>query len=102
MKHSYARTYRDISWDGTIQILKETLPIEAIITGRGYSFHVIYGMYQSGYYLVIPPQSIGCDMAYCTDTYWNYQSLRNAGLSECEAETIAEGIARLQGHTTWK
>lgn len=86
----------DMEWEGCIRTITDTLPIEAVITGRGYCFHVIYGRYQAGYYLAVPAFGIGCDMAHYSDVFWNRESLsRTEQLSEYEVETIVLGIRQL-------
>lgn len=82
------------SWEAAVSIIK-TYPYEAIITGNGNSFHVIYGKHEYGYYLVIPSEYIGCEMSYYNDVFWNRSALKKAGLDTYQAETIAQGIKRI-------
>lgn len=79
----------------SIQLITNSSPIEAVITCNGFRFHIIYGKYQNGYYLVIPTLQIGCDMSYYNDTFWNKESLLRTGLSVQETEIIVEGIKYL-------
>lgn len=82
-------------WNGSIQRITTHYPYEAVITGNGYSFHVIYGKHEYGYYLVIPSEYIGCEMSYYNDVFWNRSALKKAGLDSYQAEMIAQGIKRI-------
>ena len=83
------------SWEAAVSIIK-THPCEAVITGNGYSFHIIYGKHEYGYYLVIPSEYIGCEMSYCNDVFWNRSSLKKAGLDAYQTEMIVQGIKRIE------
>ena len=91
----YKCSYDNIQWQAQINTLTNRFPIEAVVTGRGYSFDIIYGKYQCGYYLVIPAEGIGCEMSWFDDKHWNLISLKRAGINKYEAETLAEGIRQL-------
>lgn len=82
-------------WNGKIQIITYH-PCEAVITGNGYSFHIIYGKHEYGYYLVIPSEYIGCEMSYCNDVFWNRSALKKAGLDAYQTEMIVQGIKRIE------
>ena len=78
------------------EVRNRAWPIEAVITGRGYAFHIIYGKHANGYYLVIPEMYIGCEMAYYKDVFWNKCSLERTELSPYEIETLVQGIKQLE------
>lgn len=86
----------NLIWNGRIQRITTQYPYEAVITGNGNSFHVIYGKHEYGYYLVIPGEYIGCEMSYYTDVFWNRSALKKTGLDTYQAETIAQGIKRIE------
>lgn len=39
----YKCEVRSRAWQAEIKIFTDVYPIEAVITGRGYAFHIIYG-----------------------------------------------------------
>lgn len=92
----YKCEVRSHAWQAEIKMFTDVYPVEAVITGRGYAFHVIYGKYANGYYLVIPEMYIGCEMAYYKDVFWNKCSLERTELSPYEIETLVQGIKQLE------
>ena len=84
------------SWTGTLELLTEKAPYEAVVNSRGYCYHFIYGKYTHGYYISIPNWYIGCPMADYRDVFWNKNSLKEAGMSACDAETIARAVSNLR------
>lgn len=96
MTHEYICNTAEETWTGNVRIISFSGPTEAIITGRGQQFHVIFGKHQNGFYAVIPEWKIGCEMSYPSDLFWNRQSLLSAGLDRYEAETVSKGISQLE------
>lgn len=71
---------------------------DAVVAARGYSFHVIFGKYQNGWYLCIPSLMYGCELAHPRDMLWNIESMTKKTTELCyeDAIAIAYGIAALQ------
>lgn len=84
------------SWTGTLELLTEKAPYEAVVNSRGNYYHFIYGKYANGYYISIPEWYIGCPMADYRDVFWNKSSLKEAGMSPHDAETIARAVSNLR------
>ncbi len=84
------------SWTGTLELLTEKAPYEAIVNSRGNCYHFIYGKYSHGYFISIPNWYIGCPMSDYRDVFWNKSNLKEAGMSACDAETIARAVSNLR------
>lgn len=71
---------------------------DVVVMARGFSFHIIFGKYQNGWYLCIPALMYGCDLAHPNDTQWNIESMTKTTTELCyeDATAIAYGIAILQ------
>ena len=70
-------------------------PLEAVIESDGESFHIIYGLHNRGYYLVIPNWNVGCEMSDYKDIMWNSSSIQRSGLNKKQSLNIAERIKEL-------
>lgn len=70
-------------------------PLEAVIESDGESFHIIYGLHNRGYYLVIPNWNVGCEMSDYKDIMWNKQAISRTGISNKQSLTIARKIKEL-------
>ncbi len=93
----YKCEVRSNAWQAEIKMLTDVYPIEAVIAGTGYAFHVKDdGKYANGYYLAIPEMYIGCEMAYYKDVFWNRCSLERTELSPYEIETLIQGIKQMK------
>ena len=55
-------------------------PLEAVIESDGESFHIIYGLHNRGYYLVIPNWNVGCEMSDYKDIMWNREAISRTGI----------------------
>lgn len=84
------------NWTGTLELLTEKAPYEAVVNSRGNYYHFIYGKYINGFYISIPEWYIGCPMADYRDVHWNKNSLKEAGMSSYDAETIARAVSNLK------
>lgn len=56
-----------------IQLKKE--PYEVNVNANGFSFHVIFGHHQNGWFLCIPNWSYGCELSHPSDLFWNLESM---------------------------
>ena len=70
-------------------------PLEAVIESDGESFHIIYGLHNRGYYLVIPNWNVGCEMSDYKDLMWNREAISRTGISKKQSLIIAERIKEL-------
>ena len=84
------------NWTGTLELLTEKAPYEAVVNSRGNYYYFIYGKYQNGFYITIPEWYIGCPMSDYRDIYWNKNSLKAAGMDIYDAETIARAVSNLK------
>ena len=84
-----------LSWDCTVNLVNQHgLFYEAVIEGRGASFHVIAGPQIHGMFLCIPNWQIGCELSYLNDVFWNSEQLRHH-LNPFDTRTVAAGLALL-------
>lgn len=87
------RTYR---WVSTIRVMKSNDPsYEVEITGRGSYFHAIIGSRAYGNYICIPNYSVGSELSYLDDVFWNRERLSGL-MSPVDAATIANGLSHLK------
>jgi hypothetical protein len=80
---------------GTLLLLSENAPYEAIADVRSYHYHFIYGKYKDGYYISIPDWYIGCPMSHYKDVRWNTTSLIAAGMGPGSAGIVAIALSHL-------
>lgn len=85
------------TWNGTVQLLwpNQLSMIEAEVNARGHRFHVLTGRHNCGGWLCIPDWNIGCELSTLNDRFWNFSSLKNAGLNIWEASSIADALAAI-------
>lgn len=76
----------------TTTIYKGSVLFEANIEANGCSYLVIYGKHVNGYFMCIPNFGFGCEMSDPADTFWNCESMINAGLDNSTARCIAGEI----------
>lgn len=81
---------------GTLRLISEKAPYEAIADLRSYHYHFIYGKYRDGYYISIPEWYIGCPMSHYKDISWNKEYLISAGMDAKSASTVATAISYLR------
>jgi len=67
---------------------------EVSFSANGSYFLVIYGKHENGGFCCIPNRNLGCEMAEPQDTFYNYEKLRGAGLSEENAKAVAQMIKK--------
>lgn len=81
---------------GTIDVISAPFPIEADVQANGWSFHIIVGEQQNGYYICIPNWSIGSELGPLDDYLWNSERLMNyTSLGEINSKIIAIAVANL-------
>ena len=68
---------------------------EALIEGKGSSFHVIAGPQINGHCLCIPNWQIGCELAQLYDVFWNSEQLIRL-LNRIDTRTVAVGLSHLR------
>ena len=96
MMKIYYYTEDRICWDGIVEILHETMPFEAVLTTRGFDFHVIITESSNGLVLTVPNWGISAELTDYGDQYWNAkQILRTCSVPVWIAETLAGAIAEL-------
>lgn len=64
---------------------------EMDVSGRGSSFHVIFGRYTYGNYLCIPILNVGCELASLTDAFWNTERIESQ-MGKIDAITVASAL----------
>lgn len=64
----------------------------AVEPGDGNYYLVIYGKHINGYFCAIPNFKVGCEMAEPTDTFYNFEQLTVAGISDKAAKSIVRTI----------
>lgn len=87
---------RKYSWPGKVQVLGKAYPCEAIVESDGYSYHMIIGHYQNGYYLCIPSLKIGIDIAHPGDGFWNTESMIRSGISKKRTTLFVQALAAIE------
>ena len=91
-----------LAWDCTVNLIDQhDCFYEAIIEGRGSSFHVIAGPQANGMFLCIPNWQVGCELGHLTDVFWNSEQLRHH-LNSIDTRTVALGLAHLQDIVEYK
>lgn len=91
----YEANRNDLSWNCNLRLIKRNGSYyEAILEGRGSSFHVIAGPQIHGMFLCIPNWQIGCELASLKDTFWNSEQLR-PHLNIIDTQTVVSGLACL-------
>lgn len=82
----------DRIWVGEITNLKIGRDhCEMDVTGRGSSFHLVFGEYENGRYLCIPGWGVGCELASYQDTFWNQEQLQGK-VGKVDAITVVTAI----------
>ena len=82
----------DQSWTAELSNLSGTPGCyEMYVTGRGSSFHIIFGNYQNGNYICIPGWKVGCDISDLSDTFWNHEQLLGI-IGNVDAITISTAL----------
>ena len=89
---SWNRENEAQEWQSSLTIMSYTYPYEFKIESRGSLIHVVVGTYAYGNYLCAPSLRIGCELGQIGDTFWNTESPINAGLSEADAVSVAQGL----------
>jgi len=64
---------------------------EMDVSGRGSSFHIIFGRYINGNYLCIPGWNVGCELSGLTDTFWNTERIEKQ-IGKVDAITVATAL----------
>ncbi len=64
----------------------------AVEPGDGNYYLVIYGKHINGYFCAIPNFKAVCEMAEPTDTFYNFEQLTAAGISDKAAKSIVRTI----------
>jgi hypothetical protein len=82
-------------WQGSISLLSSwDKGYEAVIMGRGSSFHVIVGVHQYGKYLCIPGIGVACELSDLSDVFWNAEQLSRR-LNRLDVITVTQGVSYL-------
>lgn len=85
-----------IDWECTVELIDQHDAFyEAIIEGKGSSFHVIVGPQINGNFLCIPNWQIGCELASLSDVFWNSEQI-SQHLNQIDTKTVALGLMQLQ------
>ena len=85
----------NISWSCKLKLIDLHPPFyEAIMEGRGSSFHVIVGPQAHGMFLCIPNWQIGCELSALSDTFWNSEQL-SRHLNPIDTKTVITSLACL-------
>lgn len=83
----------NISWECTVALIQQHGSFyEAVIEGRGSSFHVIAGPHINGMFLCIPNMQIGCELSHLSDVFWNTEQLR-LQLNRIDTQTVVTGLS---------
>ena len=82
---------------GEIALLSDDDPIEMDIYANNWRFHTIVGrQIPSGNYICIPNWSIGSELAYLQDEFWNCERLCNyTDLAKDNAIAISSALAAI-------
>ena len=79
---------------GEIRLLSGGEPLEMEIHANGWTFHTIVGKHKYGNYICIPNWSIGSELAYLQDEFWNSERLRDyTNLKVDNAAAVAGALA---------
>lgn len=65
------------SWNGSINVLSESIPYEFEVNARGSNFHLLVGKHAYGNYLCIPNWGIGTELSHLSDQFWNTERLKS-------------------------
>lgn len=85
-----------LRWDCTVDLIDQHDSFcEALIEGKGSSFHVIAGPQINGHFLCIPNWQIGCELGRLGDVFWNSEQLMRH-LNRIDTRTVAVGLSHLQ------
>ena len=87
-----SRGMKPRKWTGTVKVLNNYPPYEMEINARGSYFHLIIGKHCYGNYMCLPNWNIGSEMASMTDTFWNWERLKDAGMKAVDAYSIVDAI----------
>ena len=80
-------------WDCTLKLITSQNGLyEAIVEGRGSSFHLIAGPQINGMFLCIPNWDVGCELSDLSDIFWNSEQLRRH-LNLFDTHTVAAGLS---------
>lgn len=90
-----SRGMKPREWKGIINVLNNQAPYEMEISARGSYFHLIVGKHAYGNYMCLPNWNIGSEMASMSDSFWNWERLKEAGMKSVDAHSIADGLAAL-------
>ena len=84
-----------ISWNGSVRIISHApVFMEAEISGKGSSFHVITGSSSNGFFLCVPNWRIGCELSHLDDVFWNTERL-SPFLNPVDLTTLTQGLSIL-------
>ena len=83
-------------WTGKLCLLGPKPPYEAIVKTYRRHFHMIYGKYQTGYYIALPDDRLSCLLDEYTEVLSNKRRLYDAGLHPMDVEIVARAVASLK------
>lgn len=85
------------SWNGSINVLSGSIPYEFEVNARGSSFHLLVGKHAYGNYLCIPNWSIGTELSFLSDQFWNTGRLKTEypELSNPDIISIVNALAAI-------
>ncbi|MDD5935160.1 MAG: hypothetical protein PUC65_06285 [Clostridiales bacterium] len=86
---------RPQKWKGEVKVLNHHAPYEMEISARGSYFHLIVGKHAYGNYMCLPNWNIGSEMASMSDSFWNWERLKEAGMKSVDAYSIADALVAL-------
>lgn len=79
---------------GKIRLMRSKDPVEMEIEANGWTFHTIVGKHWNGNYICIPNWSIGSELSYLQDEFWNCERLcRYTSLKEDNAIAVTRALA---------
>lgn len=88
--------YHDDIWEFDLSLLQShDNYYDAMVSARGYSYHIIVGTHAYGGFLCIPNFGIGCELASFSDVFWNQESIA-LHLAHEEATYLALAIKHLE------
>lgn len=87
-------------WYGEISLINHSSLIEAVVTARGSTFHMLVGKHHYGNFICIPNWGIGTELADLSDRFWNLERLTTVypDLAHPDAISITEALAELSQH----
>jgi hypothetical protein len=88
--------YRDDVWEFQLNLLRtHEFYYDAILSARGYSYHMIVGTHAYGAFLCIPNFNIGCEISTFDDVFWNCERISQL-LDIQDATYLALAIKHLE------